>query len=70
MYTRVNLYYTILLFHRRTSYSYHVQHVPYSDYRVKQEIPIVSNNGSICQRIVYKRYGARLEFQQIGKIGE
>ena len=53
-----------------TSYTYRVQHVPLTDYRVKQEIPVVSANGSACQRIVNKRFGPRLEFHQVGKIGQ
>lgn len=53
-----------------TSYKYRVDHVRYSDYKVKQEIPIVYSNGSTCARIVNKRFGPRLEFQQVGKIGQ
>ena len=50
-------------------YSYSVEHNTYSDYRVKQELPIALPNGTICKRVVIKRYGVRLEFFQVGKIG-
>jgi len=53
----------------KMSYSYHVRHIPYSDYRVKQEIPIPDQEGNINQRVVLKRYTTRIEFSQIGKIG-
>ena len=53
-----------------TVYTYRVQHVPLTDYRVKQEIPVVAANGSACSRLVNKRFGVRLEFHQVGKIGQ
>lgn len=54
---------------RKPEYRYHVKHVTFSDYRVKQEIPIINSEGSVCERLVNKRYATRLEFSQRGKIG-
>jgi len=51
-------------------YTYHVRRVPYSDYRLKQEIPIANKDGNICERIIKKRYAVRIEFHQGGKIGQ
>ena len=50
-------------------YVYHVQHISFSDYRVKQEVPVANDNGTVCQRLVNKRYATRIEFTQAGKIG-
>ena len=47
-----------------------MRRVSYSDYRLKQEIPIANQQGRVCERIVNKRYAVRLEFHQGGKIGK
>ncbi|XP_002155519.1 P2X receptor E isoform X1 [Hydra vulgaris] len=54
----------------KTEYTYSVEHNLYSDYRIKQELPIALPNGTICKRVVIKRYAVRIEFVQVGKIGE
>lgn len=54
----------------KPEYRYHVKHVTFSDYRVKQEIPIINSEGTVCERLVNKRYATRLEFSQRGKIGQ
>ena len=55
--------------YRQISYSYRVCHIPFSDYRGKQELPIPKFDGTVTERIVKKRYATRLEFSQTGKIG-
>jgi len=58
-------------------YKFIVQRLPYSDYKVKQEIPIFEgsrfenlHNGSRRnRRIVKKRFSVRIEFSQAGRIG-
>eukprot|EP00117_Sycon_ciliatum_P014807 scpid69513/ scgid5034/ P2X receptor E len=66
------------------TYSYRVRHVPYADYRVHQLIPIYqsadddSNHSSTTAvrgafkegaRLIRKRYGIHLTFEQSGKLG-
>lgn len=50
-------------------YTYQVRRVLYSDYRLKQEIPMPNSEGRICERLIKKRYAVRMEFHQGGKIG-
>ena len=57
------------LLYRQISYSYRVFHIPFSDYRGKQELPIPKLDGTVTERIVKKRYAVRIEFSQTGKIG-
>lgn len=60
-----------------TEYTYNVRRVPFSDYKVKQEIPAIDIHNfyninkisAIQRRIVRKRFCIRVEFSQTGKIG-
>ena len=55
-----------------------VRRIPYSDYKVKQEIPVIDsykfdnvhNASSLHRRIVRKRFATKVEFTQSGKIGK
>ena len=59
-------------------YRFIVKQLPYSDYKVKQEIPVIEgsrfanleNVTKHSQRIVRKRFSTRIEFSQTGRIGE
>ena len=63
---------------RSPRYKFIVQRLPYSDYKVKQEIPIfesstfenLHNDSRRNRRIVRKRFSVRIEFSQAGRIGK
>ena len=65
-------------FRRVPEYRYIVRRIPYSDYKVKQELPVIEENrfesvhnmSMVQRRVVRKRFCVRVEFIQGGKIGK
>ena len=65
-----------MFINREIEYSYHVQRIPFADYRVNQLMPVVSVEefdrlaDTKKRRLLRKRYGVKIEFYQSGRLGK